>query len=327
MQAHRRNLISLAAGIGFWLASASPGLAQAWLPPKGEAWATFDYSNLFINRHYWSDGSSYSAGEISSNTYLTNLGYSITDRLGVTVALPYADAKYDGKNPHLLPTDGGERQGSFTDFHLEARYNVFSRSAALTPFVTAILPSHHYEYFGHAVVGMDLKQFLVGTGFGFRSDSFLPKAYVVGRCSYAFVERVADVWHDRGNLDLQLGYNVTPALQVFGLGTGQYTFGGVPQNLPAIRSTWSAETLHHHAQTGKSELLGFGGGLEYQLTGTIAVGGSYLRTVWGRSDHAVHSLFNVAVTFGFSPRQVIRKMGSKPAAPRLAPVPPLAPAL
>jgi hypothetical protein len=320
MGGHRRNLLTLAAGIGFLLAAATPGLAQAWLPPKGEAWITLDYSNLFINRHYWSDGSSYSAGEISSNTYLAILGYSITDRLGVAVALPYADAKYSGVNPHLFPVDDGERHGTFTDFQIEARYNVVARSAALTPFVAAILPSHRYEYFGHAVVGMDLKQLVIGTGFGFRFDSFLPKAYVVGRCSYAFVERVDDVWHDRGNLALQLGYNLTPALQVYAFGTGQYTFGGVPQDLAAIRTTWSATTLHHHAQTGKSELIGVGGGAEYQLTGTISVGASYLTTVWGRSDHAVRSLVNVGITFGFSPRQVIRKMGGRPA-PEPPPLP------
>ena len=239
MRGHRQKILALAAGIVFVLATAPPSAAQAWLPPKGEAWVSLSYANLYIDQHYFTTGA-LPFGEISSNSYVANLGYSITDRLGVTLFLPYADARYSGSFPHMYPIDDGTRHGTFTDFHLEARYNALSRSAALTPFVAAILPSHHYEYFGHAVVGLDLKQLLVGTGFGFRSDSFLPKAYVVGRASYAFVEKVDDIWHDRGNLDLQLGYNVTPALQVYALGTGQYTFGGVEQDLRTIRTTWTA---------------------------------------------------------------------------------------
>src|SRR5262245_35718058 len=144
MGGQRRTLLSLGAGIGFLLAAAPLSFAQAWLPPKGEAWVTLDYSNLYVNSHFWSDGSTIDLGHISSNTYLAVLGYSITDRLGVTAFLPYADAKYTGTGPHMFPVDDGERHGSFTDFHLEARYNVFSGSAALTPFVAVILPSHHY---------------------------------------------------------------------------------------------------------------------------------------------------------------------------------------
>jgi hypothetical protein len=247
------------------------------------------------------------------------VGYSITDRLSARANLPYQNAKYVGAGAHMFPVDDGSYHGTFTDLRFDARYNVLNGPIALTPFLATILPSHHYEYFGHAVNGMDLKQFLVGTGFGLRSNSFLPKAYLSGRYSFAFVEKVQDISHNRSNMELQLGYNLTPRWQLFGLGTGQYTHGGTELNLPVLRKTWSAETFHYHVQTGRSELWGVGGGADFQLTGAIDVLAGFAKTLAGKNDHVVDHLITLAVTFGFSPRQVIRKMSSRPPAPMLAP--------
>jgi hypothetical protein len=306
-----RALLVLAAAWFLSLALTPAAFAQAWLPPKGEAWFSLSYGYLYNRDHYKSDGSIFGGGPVYSNTVLADLGYSITDRLGVRASLPYATARYGGTGPHLYPVDDGSTHGTFTDFRIEARYNVFNGPAALTPFVATILPSHDYWYFGHAMVGLNLKQLLVGTGFGFRLDFLLPKAYLVGRYSFAFVEKVANISHDRSNLELQLGYNLTPSLQVFAVGTGQYTHGGTLLNPPVNRVEWSAEIFHHHGQTTRSELLIFGGGADYQLTPTIDVQAGYLTSVAGRNDHTVNSLITVGVTFGFSPRQVIRKMSSR----------------
>jgi opacity protein-like surface antigen len=308
-----------AAALGVCLVSASSAFAQAWLPPKGEAWFSLSYANMYNRDHYDYAGKTFNSGQVLSNTFLADLGYSITDRLGVRVNLPYATARYSGLGPHLFPVDDGSTHGTFTDLRMEARYNVFNGPVALTPFVATILPSHHYEYFGHAVVGMDLKQLLIGTGFGFRLDSFLPNAYVVGRYSYAFVEMVQNIPHDRSNMELQLGYNVTSSLQLFALGTGLYTHGGTELNLPIVRTKWSAETFHHHAQSGRSVLWAVGGGVNYQLTPTIDVQAGFLKTVAGKNDHSVNSLITAGVTFGFSPRQVIRRMSAPPPASMLAP--------
>ena len=301
------------------LAVPGSALAQAWLPPKGEAWFSLSYANMYNRDHYDYQGATFDSGHIISNTFIADLGYSITDRLGVRMNIPYQTARYSGTGPHMFPVDDGSYHGTFTDFRLEARYNVLHGPVALTPFMATILPSHHYEYFGHAVNGLDLKQFLVGTGFGFRFESFLPKAYIVGRYSFAFVEKVQDISHNRSNMELQLGYNVTSSLQLFGLGTGAYTHGGTELNLPVVRASWSAETFHHHVQTGKSELWAVGGGADFQLTSTIDLQGAFLKTVAGKNDHAVNSLVTLGVTFGFSPRQVIRKLSSRRPAPMLAP--------
>jgi hypothetical protein len=312
-------LVVLAAAVACSLVAPSSALAQ-WPAPKGEAYFSLSYGNLLNRDHYLYDGSTFNGGHIHSNTFLAELGYSITDRLSVRTNLPYQNAKYVGAGPHMFPVDDGSYHGTFTDFRFDARYNVLNRGTiAVTPFVATILPSHHYEYFGHAVNGLDLKQFLVGTAFGFRLESFLPKAYLVGRYSFAFVEKVQDISHNRSNMDLQLGYNLTPRLQLFALGTGEYTHGGTDLNLPVVRATWSAETFHHHVQTGRSQLWGVGGGADFQLTASVDVQAGFAKTLAGKNDHEVNHLITFGVSFGFSPRQVLRKLSSRPPAPMLAP--------
>src|SRR5262249_16863441 len=82
MGRHRRLVRIVAAAAGLVLAGASPSLAQAWLPPKGEGWFSLNYSNLYSNRHFFASGPAIGGSQISANTYLATLGYSVTDRLG-----------------------------------------------------------------------------------------------------------------------------------------------------------------------------------------------------------------------------------------------------
>ena len=263
-------------------------------------------------------GSGSSRARSGRTRALVDLGYSITDRLAVKVNLPYVAAKYEGTNPHMYPVDDGSAHGALTDFRLEVRYNVLREPFVLTPFVAGVLPSHTYEYFGHAILGTSTKQLLVGTGFGRRLDPFLPRAYFQGRYSYAFVERVEGVFHDRSNLDLQIGYFVTPSLQLFAVGMGQKTHGGLVFDRKNEIPCWTASDFHHHGQLGRSDLLGVGGGVDFLATPFLDIFASYLTTLAGRNDHAINGQFTLGLTIGFSPRQVIRRM-SAPESARIAP--------
>ncbi len=319
MQRLQKPGFVVAAAVGCHLTMASLGFAQAWLPPKGEAWFSLSYGHTLVKDHYFYDGERRSQGQIFSHTALADLGYSITDRLGVKLNLPYVTAKYEGNNPHMYPVDDRSFHGTLTDLRIELRYNVLTSPFALTPFVAGILPSRRYEYFGHAITGARVKQLLVGTGFGRRLDPFLPQAYVQGRYSYAFAERIGGVFHDRSNLDLQIGYFVTPSVQLFVLGMGQKTHGGGELN-PAIVPTWTAAEFHNHVRVTRSDLLGVGGGIDFLAAPTVDVFVMYMTTVAGRNDHAIKAQFTLGVTLGFSPRQVLRRMSAPESpAPMLAP--------
>jgi hypothetical protein len=308
-----RRLVLLAlAGLGLQLTLVAGASAQAWLPPKGEAWFSLGLAHQITIDHFFSKGQRLQQGHILTDSVMSDAGFAVSDRLTLRMSLPYVASVYHGTNAHYYPLDDGSTHGTLTDFRFGARFNVLKDPVALTPFVDGLVPSHHYEYFGHSIAGSDLKQLLVGLSFGWRAAPFLPKAYLQGRYSYAFVEKVLDISHNRSNLDLQLGYFVTPRLQLFAVGMGQKTHGGLVLDR-SIVPTWTAAEFHAHGQVNRSDLLGVGGGADLQLTTILDVSASYLSTVAGRNDHAINSLVSVGFTVGFSPRQVIRRLTAPPA--------------
>src|SRR6476469_6221331 len=76
--------------------------AQAWLPPKGEASLALGYGDIFVNRHYIGtsanpgDNVENDFGHIRSQSIQIALGYGLSDRLAVSVAIPYILTKYYG---------------------------------------------------------------------------------------------------------------------------------------------------------------------------------------------------------------------------------------
>src|SRR6266536_3916262 len=121
----RRALLALF--FGFLAAcSATPARAQAWLPPKGEASLALGYGDIFVNKHYLGtsanpgDNVENDFGHIRSQSIQVALGYGLTDRLAVSVALPYILTKYYGTPnqnffPHTISIDDGHYHGIFQD--------------------------------------------------------------------------------------------------------------------------------------------------------------------------------------------------------------------
>jgi hypothetical protein len=48
-------------------------------------------------------------------------------------------------------------------------------------------------------------------------DRWIPRTYIEGRITYAFVEAVHGVTHDKENVELALGYFCNPVLEFAGL--------------------------------------------------------------------------------------------------------------
>jgi hypothetical protein len=223
------------AGIAlFLLASSAP--AQAWLAPKGEASLGLAYQNVYTRDHLFSEGERRYRGSIRVNTVLLGLTYSFTDRLAAGASVPYVAARYDGTNPNNVPgseiIDDGSYHGNFTDLRLDLRYNLLQEPAMVTPFVSAIVPTHDYPTFGQSAPSSGLEQYLVGVWLGRRLDPILEAGFAQLRYSYAFVEEVLGIPHDRSNADLEIGYFLTPSLGISVTGSYQKTHGGLDVPLP-----------------------------------------------------------------------------------------------
>jgi hypothetical protein len=303
------------AGITLFLL-ASLGLAQAWLAPKGEASFGAAYQNIYTRYHLFSEGEEYDGGRIRMNVVVFGLTYSFTDRLAASASVPYASARYDGTTPHVGDIDNGEYHGGFTDLRLDLRYNLLREPAMVTPFVSAIIPTRDYPTFAHAALSSGLEQYLVGVAIGRRLDPILDAGFAQLRYSYAFAEEVLGVSHDRSNVDLEIGYFLTPSLGVSAIGSYQKTHGGIELPLPGTPEAAEFRRtpyFEHHDQLGQSNYLNLGGVVSYALTGTVDVFASYQSTVWGTSMHAVQPGLAFGMSWGFSPRRVIRSFARRSA--------------
>jgi hypothetical protein len=318
----QRALFTLVSGI-LAASCAAPARAQAWLPPKGEASLALGYGDVFVNRHYLGtsanpgDNVENDFGHIRSQSIQVALGYGLTDRLAASVALPYILTKYygtPGQNffPHTISIDDGHYHGIFQDFRIDLDYQLLRGPVAVAPFFAAVIPSHSYTYFAHAAGGKALHEYLLGSSFGARLDQVLAGSYVELTYSYAFVERVLDIHHDRSNAFLELGYFLTPSLSMRGIATGLYTHGGI--NGVAADRLPPPEIFLHHDQIGHESGISVGGGLSYVLTGSTEVYASYLTQVQGRGGHKIKDSFSFGVTYSFSPSQLVRR-GFPPKSP------------
>jgi len=299
---------------------AAPAAAQAWLPPQGELSLSFGYGNNFVNRHYLGtpanpgDNVENDFGHIRTQNFGMALQYGITDRLAASVALPFVYSKYygtPGQNffPHTIPNDDGNYHGTFQDYRINLQYQAVRGPVALTPFVSVIIPSHSYTYFAHTAVGRDLYEGQLGASFGALLDRVVPGSYVELTYSYAFVEKVLGIHHDRSNGILELGYFLTPSLSVRAIGSGYYTHGGLVFDTPLAAGppVESNPLFFHHDQIGHDSGIFGGGGLSYQLTGSMEVSASYLTQVLGHGGHKIKDSWGFGITYSFSPTQVVRR--------------------
>jgi hypothetical protein len=271
---------------------ASPLRAQAWTPAQGEGAVSIAYQNTSVKYHLFTT-TPIDRGHIQSQAMLLDFIYGVTDKVAVSVSLPYIGAKYNGLYPHPTGLDTGAYHSTFQDLRFGVTYNVTKKWLVVTPFIGTITPSHDYQYWAHSAVGRDLRELQVGAYWAKLLDPVLPGLFVTGRYSYGFTQRVLDISHNRSNLDLELGYFFKPEFRAFALASGQLTHGGVDLPLPTAPPLPTL-ILQHHDQIGRDNELNLGGGAAVSITPSFDLFVSVIHTVAGRNMHELE----YAATFG-----------------------------
>jgi hypothetical protein len=285
------------------------GAQQAWLAPKGEASLSLGFSHLFATEHRDYQGNPAAPGDMLWNSIVSDLSYSITDRLGVRVGLPFVISKYDGQFQHppiagRENLDDGAWRGTFQDFLAEVRFRATQGAIAVTPFVSLTVPSHYYEYYGHPAAGTKLVEGQVGVAAGRLLDPLLPNAYVQVRGLFGMPEKVLGISHDRSQLSFDVGYLLGSAFTVRALGVWQKTYGGWREPID-----WPAPTspeFQVHDQVRRAEYLRLGGAVSYALSGSLDVNLFGYGTASAKNDMNM-SGFGVTLSWSASPAQLIRK--------------------
>jgi hypothetical protein len=290
----------------FLTALSSRASAQAFLPNQGEGSVGVLYQNTLVNRHVFGDGSRVDAGQIKADGILVDVTYGLTDKMAISLNIPFLAAKYSGTKPHLGSlVDDGQYHSGFQDLRFDLRYNLATGPIAITPFVGTIVPSHDYQYFGHGAIGRNLKEVQIGVAAARLLDPLVPGAFIQARYTYGFIEKPLDVSHNRSILDIELGYFVNPRIRVFGLAMGQITHGGI-ELTRLFPADLTPDQFLHHDHIGRVNLLDAGGGLQVSVTPAMDLFGSVVHTLSGTNGHALTYSLTIGASWSFRSRSAAK---------------------
>lgn len=257
------------------LAAAPRAGAQAFTPQKGLFSLTTLYQLVDNTGHRMTDGFMLRDGQSVSMGALVEGEYGVTERLAVTLGLPFLMAKYHGvgPTPANLPVDSCRCwHSAFADFSGLVRYRFGGDDFAFTPAIGVTVPSHDYAYQGEAVVGRRLRELRIGGSIAGR-PGFLPRAVVSATYSYSFVERdKVDIPNNRSNVSVDVAYPLGDRWTVRGNAAWQTTHGGLrfgsiaPNTfLPFPGEVNTPARFEEHDRLLRDNHSRIGGGLGYAL--------------------------------------------------------------
>ena len=284
--------LALIAGV-LW---AGAGSAQSWLPEAGETSYAVSYTDTFDTKHLTPTGQEVDAGHMRFYTYGFAAAYSPTDRIMLNATVPLIRSEYHGPDPHPTTADDGSYHSTFTDLRVEAHYQLMLEPVALAPYIAYLFPTHTYETLGHAAPGRGLDETWLGVAAGKSLDAWIPRTYLQARFTYAVVEHVQGISHDKENIEFDLGYYITPDVSVQGLVHWQKTLGGLVFYGPPQESDPLFPYHDQLAATGFTN-AGVSGSWYYSDHSTLSLG--YMEGVSGRNGHKLGRSFTIAYSYGF----------------------------
>ena len=128
-------------------------------------------------------------------------------------------------------------------------------------------------------------------------DPWIPRTYAQARYSYAFVEQVYGIAHDRDNLNVELGTFFTPRWNASLYGAWQWTHGGITLPVPP-----SSPHFFHHDQVGEDEFFNAGFGTGFAVTEEMTLFAIYMEGIEGKNGHKIDQGLTFGISYGFRPR-------------------------
>jgi hypothetical protein len=283
----------------------APACAQAWVPTRGDGAVAIVYQNQFVDQHTLDDGARIDRGETRTHIMAVDLTYGLTNRVALNVGLPFIASKYSGVNPHteaafgrtsVLDFDG--YHATTQDFRVDLRYSAVRGATAVTPYVSGVIPSRSYDYFGHAAAGRRLAEVQIGAYVGRMLDPVLPGGFIQARYSYGFTQRLLGVQHDRSVSEVEIGYFVRPNVRVFALSFGQISHGGI-RFAPNFPAGLTSDELLYHDRFSRVNSLDFGGGAQVSLSPSVDLFGSLVHNEIQTNGHALKYSVTTGLSWSF----------------------------
>ena len=275
-------------------------LAQgAWVPAKGELIVTPTFQYLDAGKHLFSDSvlfgvdrgsKSLDFGTVQSQVFVLDIDFGVTDRLAVNGALAYVGARYidDGVfgGPEG-PRDDGTWNNGFQDGRIGVRYTAFDNGTwVLTPSAYYGFPTTDYATLGHAALGRRLNELRLGLEWArMLYFSGVPKAYLQGSLSYAFMENPEEASVDRSNLLVGFGYffrylTVHASTEYQNVHGGIDWAGDLRADAPRLGAIFG-----DHDRAAAADFWRLGGGVSVPISSSLEAYGSVATTLWGINTH------------------------------------------
>lgn len=302
-----RRLAHWAGGLAFFAAASAQAQTQSWVPGKGHGSLSVAYQDLYISTHTISNGNHGYPGTIDNHSVFLNLDYGLTDRLAVSVGLPFRSNRFVGPgvhNPGTLDDDHGEAfqdDGKFhsgwQDWNVSLRYLWKQDGLQVTPFVSFGAPSHDYVTFAHSALGSGQQHLQVGVNVGRRFGPPRQNLYFQAGASYSIMEKREDRRVNHATVNAELGYFITPRLSASVLATFQRTYNGFdfPQDYPNQHD----EHYYHHDQNLRNDFNNYGAAVSFQATPRTGVFVTYGHTGWGENTHLIKYAWTLGVSRQF----------------------------
>lgn len=295
------------------LAASFALFGQAWLSPAGDGTVSVLYQYDITRLHAFSDGQTKDRGHVYSDAGIVNTDFSVTDRLAVSVGLPYIAARYVGSFPHLLErgdpstivaVDNGNFHGGFQDFSLNVRYALTQGALKVTPLFQATIPSHDYPTLGHAAIGTDETEYRMGVNVGRRLNPILPKAFVQGQYAFGMTPEVAaGIAPKRSYGELQVGYLLNRRITLQGSSVLTWSHNGLDFDYNLFPNNLTDEQYLNHDRISRSRLLDAGGTIAYQVNRSTNFFLSLGHSFYGTNTHLRYLVTTVGFTKAFSTRR------------------------
>ena len=270
--------------------------AQAWLPEAKETSFAVSYTDTFDTKHTSATGQEIDAGHMRMYTYGFAAAYSPTDRFMLNAALPLIRSAYHGAYPHPTTVDDGSYHSTFTDLRIGAHYQLMLEPIAIAPFIAYSFPTHTYSTLGHAAPGRGLDETWLGVAAGKSLDAWIPRTYLQARFTYAVVQHVQGISHDKENFEGDVGYYITPYLSVQGLVHWQKSLGGLQVYGPPQQSD-PLYPYHDQLVAEGYTNAGLGASWEYSDHSTWSLG--YMQGLSGHNGHKLGRAVTLAYSYGF----------------------------
>lgn len=271
------------------LALSLSAFGQAWTPPAGSGSIWFTAQTLHADAHTSGDGQYRHNIDLRAHSMTVALDYGVSDRLAISVALPYVTSRYRGPVPHAGSlVDDGQYHGAISDVDLEVRYKAVDGLFVITPFAGGLWPTRNYSTLGHATAGRGLWEYSLGVDIGHEAAWLAPGLYFGGGYAYNVVEKVDhDLNVNRSNLDLRAAYFVTPRLSLQAASMWQRTHGGL--DLP-LSPAAAAEHAHHHDQMLRADHWRASAAVSYAVHPSVDVVFAYATSIESENSHAFRTL-------------------------------------